>query len=393
MRYRLLIGLSMFLVPAVIAQGLTSIVLDFEDDAVGQFPADTDFCEWDLVQGSASDVNVRATGIVGANGLSLEATQTEPHCTMKNQFNRQYVGASIYVDPGLATTSNADKARVYWEGNVTGGQPVNFIQYGVGTPFGKNTVGNCHGACNSVGNPEWELVVSQAEGTACGGVPFRFETTFDWDAQTYSTEIYGSGGSLCDNETQPFEAPADSISGINFRRGNSGDGAIVRYDEVRLFYQGNVVPEFDDGLGTFLDSMGFKTAESQMFFVVGMVGLATVVSGSSLKWLAPSRMKNHLVQGVGIALGFFFVIFGFLEAWMYLMAVVLGIFTVQGAKEVRNTWAEVKENLAKRRQEQPLIAVDDDGGLVDAPLQEVGEAPEDELGEAVNDQEGEDVDR
>lgn len=106
--------------------------------------------------------------------------------------------------------------------------------------------------------------------------------------------------------------------------------------------------EFDDGLDDTIESFGFVSAESKMFFVLFMVGGLTVATGASMKLVAPSKIKNYVLMGVGAGVGIFSIITEYLEVWIFILALLIAIFAIKGGGEVRNTFFEVQAAIKQR---------------------------------------------
>lgn len=85
-----------------------------------------------------------------------------------------------------------------------------------------------------------------------------------------------------------------------------------------------------EGLEDFAAGLGFKTVESQFFFGLLLVGIATVATGSAAKVMPPNRTKNYVIAGVAIAAGLFVVLLGFIDLWMFLLATILSVVVVRG---------------------------------------------------------------
>lgn len=128
---------------------------------------------------------------------------------------------------------------------------------------------------------------------------------------------------------------------------------IDQIDTGMVFSEGGDVvggggSEFDSGLRAFAASAGFISQESQLFFSLILIGLVTVTTSGSSKWVAPGRFKNYLLMGAQVLVAVFCVIAAFLDLWMFLVAFMVGLFAVRGSQEARNTWFEMQEALARR---------------------------------------------
>ena len=133
--------------------------------------------------------------------------------------------------------------------------------------------------------------------------------------------------------------------------------------------------EFDQGLKEFASSAGFITADSQLFFSLILVGLATVATSGTAKWVAPGRFKNYLVLGVGALVAVFCVLLGFLDLWMFIVPFMLAVFAVRGGSEFRSTFFEIRDAIAERR--TPEAAADAALGRFGSVMEvQVDESPE-----------------
>lgn len=156
--------------------------------------------------------------------------------------------------------------------------------------------------------------------------------------------------------------------------GESGDSCTATPDlDVKGDFVGcgdlvsiSVVPvEFETGLIATLGDFGFISSESRMFFSLILIGSVQVVAGSASKMVAPGRMKNYLIMGSGAVVGVWLMAIGFMDAWMYLVAFMLGVFAIRGSKEARNTWLEVKMAIAQAQKTRFFTS---DGEEVPAPV-------------------------
>lgn len=107
--------------------------------------------------------------------------------------------------------------------------------------------------------------------------------------------------------------------------------------------------EFDTGLVAAIESFGFQTTESKMLFSLMMIGGVQVVAGVTSKFMAAGRMKNYLILGTGAVVGVFFVFIDFLNVWEWIVAFMLGVFTVKGVGAARNTYFEIRDAIQDRR--------------------------------------------
>lgn len=174
---------------------------------------------------------------------------------------------------------------------------------------------------------------------------------FDWTAKTWTVS---RDGSLLGSRFFVDMNNAQVTSFRVFR--NLGNPCGPSLDQICLDEGAGVVVgvttepgEFDSGLVRAVDSLGFRTQESQFFFSLVLVGIATVVSGVLLKVMGPGRLKVVLVSLIAGLTGIFCVLIGFFDLWMYFLAIVLAGAVVWGAPaEARNTWMEIKAAIQRR---------------------------------------------
>lgn len=137
---------------------------------------------------------------------------------------------------------------------------------------------------------------------------------------------------------------------------------------------GSSPAEFDTGLVAAIETFGFFTKESKHLFTLFLVGAVTVVTGSGMKLVAPSRWKNYAILGAGATAGAFTVLIAFLDLWEFIVALMIGVFAVQGAGEARNTYFELREAMEARKapeaQEVPVLGSDEPGGLLPDDFEE-----------------------
>jgi hypothetical protein len=107
-------------------------------------------------------------------------------------------------------------------------------------------------------------------------------------------------------------------------------------------------PDFDSGLLEAITGLGFITPESQFFFAIIAVGITTVATGVLLKFMAPGRLKVLLIQVAAMLVGIFCVLLAMFDLWMFVVAAVLAGTILKGSQEARNTWAQMRSQLAAR---------------------------------------------
>lgn len=101
--------------------------------------------------------------------------------------------------------------------------------------------------------------------------------------------------------------------------------------------------EFDTGFKGFVAGVGFRTPESQMMVALILIGVTTVTAGSMTRFIGPGRLKNGMVAGAAMGVGVFAAVLFGIDLWMTVLGVVLGSFVIQGSKEARNTFRELRE--------------------------------------------------
>lgn len=144
---------------------------------------------------------------------------------------------------------------------------------------------------------------------------------------------------------------------------------------VRVFYSSPIeVPrfdvlapsEFDSGFVVFFESLGFKTPESKMFLTFALVGILNVTMSGMSRFISPGRTKNIVVAAPGILIGIFCAMVLGLQLWMFIIALVLGGFTLRGFASLVNTYHEIK---ARVQPTGPAVQVVDES-VAAAPTQE-----------------------
>ncbi len=143
----------------------------------------------------------------------------------------------------------------------------------------------------------------------------------------------------------------------------------------------NEPSEFDSGLLSFITGLGFITPESQFFFAIIVIGITTVSTGVTIKFMAPGRLKLIVVASSAMLVGVFFAILDLYALWAFTLASVLGGVIVKGSGEFRNTFFELRGALDKIRaksgegeEEEAQEAVS--GGLGKTTMEEVDDEPE-----------------
>lgn len=119
-----------------------------------------------------------------------------------------------------------------------------------------------------------------------------------------------------------------------------------------------------EGLANFVAGVGFRTPTSQFFFALGVLGITAVGTGAALKRMASSETKRYAVAGVTIMVGFFFTFLEFIDAWQYVLGLILGLFTIAGGPELaRNTFEDIQavgqERLGIGADGEPLVSAGD----------------------------------
>lgn len=129
--------------------------------------------------------------------------------------------------------------------------------------------------------------------------------------------------------------------------------------------------DFAQGIRNAAAAWGFRTNESQMFFAIAVIGMATVATGSGLKIMRSGRNKNLIIAGVGFALGVFFVLVRMIDFWMLTVATILGAFVLMGGpREARNTFEDIVETA---REEASRIGLTTGTDATGAVVEETGD--------------------
>lgn len=125
-------------------------------------------------------------------------------------------------------------------------------------------------------------------------------------------------------------------------------------------------PELSQGFKDFVAALGIQTPESELFLTLLLIGLVMVVTGAGMKLGSSGRYKNATIAGAGMLVGVVCVLLFFLDLWMFIVAVVLGIVPLAGREQVQNTWNSVRQSIeqsARQAAGRPL-----DGGSSDEPV-------------------------
>lgn len=152
---------------------------------------------------------------------------------------------------------------------------------------------------------------------------------------------------------------------------------------------GPVPVDLAEGLDEFVESLGFKTAESKTFFSFAAAAMIAVTAGVTMRQMAPGRAKNWVIAGSMMGFTGFLVLVGFLQFWQYLLALVIGVFVVRGGTltQARNTYQEVQALLDPNRSVPSGFMGSSDGAV---PISDARGSLVDQLDEEITatDQEG-----
>lgn len=107
--------------------------------------------------------------------------------------------------------------------------------------------------------------------------------------------------------------------------------------------------EFDSGMLAFFSGLGFRSQNSLTLLAIILVGFVVVCTAALTKWFSPSRVKNYTIAGIAIMSGIFAGLLFNVQIWQLTISLVMGLFVVRGAGEVRNTFSTVREAVGKLR--------------------------------------------
>lgn len=352
----------LLLVAVVAAQSEIGQQEDFEDDTVGQDPTASwyTFDRESTGSGGQPSVGVVADGLDStAKAYRFLSNGGSGGATAWWEFpEEQYTDIEFYLR--IDGVPGGDSSQSYLlhfctEGELrSGAYPCRFnddtnviIEYSVQYAEASDVATfklNGLLSCDST------TIYSEA-----GGTEHKINIQIDWSAKEFTTfldDVEVTTSSFC---TTTHEA----IGHMAFYRAVSNDAPTTIFDQWQLdggpisVEEGEGDPsEFDSGLIAFAASAGFISQESQLFFALVLIGLATVTTSASSKWVAPGRFKNYLLMGVQTLIAIFCVIAAFLDLWMFLVAFMLGLFAVRGGSEVRNTYHQIREALQRQNERE-----------------------------------------
>ena len=131
--------------------------------------------------------------------------------------------------------------------------------------------------------------------------------------------------------------------------------------------------EFTTGLGAFLNSLGFKTPASQLFFLLMLIGGTLVAVAIATKDMTPGRLKTLVVGGTSMGVGVFGALAGLIQVWALFITLVLGAIGMTGWSQQNNTTLEF---LRARRAPTPGDPQQDLAPTIDVTATDFDEAPD-----------------
>ncbi len=335
-----MVFLAILLVPTVAAT-LTPYLEGFAGDS-GTTPT----ADWYTFSGSGTgtrNVQSLTTGYMSGNVFMVGTTangQTSPSTTFTfvNNENTGLYRFDLYCNRASAPGSQSFVLR-----NENGATMFNLDIQGSGT-------GNC--AVNLIdGSPLAALIPNTALGWTA-----RLNFTVNYATDTYSVERTLFGGAPTTLSGRSLATASSSAKSFLFTGFQPSVGSVnnlvaidnLDFGDADLPSQPEDPTEFDSGLLTFINSVGFKTVESQFFFSILLVGIATVSTGVSLKFMSPSKLKLILISVTALIVGAFCVLLKLFDFWMYFTAMILAAAILQGVKEFKNTFIELKKYIESR---------------------------------------------
>lgn len=300
---------------------------DFERFPLGDLPPEGDW--WSAVAfGTSVDVDVEEPGLNGT--------------TKKIHFLFSEGGLDFELIPELVNQHTS--FSFYWESGTLTTSPV-----AMRVEFIDDDIGNVYSFSITSDTEDFQV----AEAIPCPGIQLfpnnptvskRFRVDFDW------TELQASvfaDGVVSSNSPRAFcNEDVTKIDTVRFRTGGSG----VTRDFVDEFIlsegpteeEEDLEPtEFDAGFIRAVNAIGFRTPESQMLLVIIIVSIATIGIGAAMSWFNSGKSKNYSVLGIPAALCIFFIVAGFLDLWMFLLALIMGLTAVGAGGVAVNTYHEL----------------------------------------------------
>lgn len=148
----------------------------------------------------------------------------------------------------------------------------------------------------------------------------------------------------------------------------------------------NEPSEFDSGLVTFMEAMGFRTAESRYLFTLILTGVFLVMGASFLKWFPQGRWTIYALGGLSILVGVFALALGLIQIWVFTLSLVVAASMMSGATGLRDTFKDLvrsgREAVAGPKQDEPSEEApreeepppDDEEAEEEGPVEEEAEA-------------------
>lgn len=197
-----------------------------------------------------------------------------------------------------------------------------------------------HQACFDESSSYWD----RAPGFGLAALP-------GGDEAVYEARIWHKV--LEESEIEALSDPSDPTYEHELRGDEVGAWFFEAGIDVGPIPTGPEPVDFADGIQDAAAGWGFRTNESQMFFALAVMGIATVATGTGLKVMSSGRTKNLMLAGVGFLVGIFFVLVRMLEFWMFTVAAILAGFALLGGpREVANTWAEATQAARRLTQDE-----------------------------------------
>lgn len=306
-----------------VALGQATLIEDFEDDTVGQDPTGS-FYTYTEIETTGNQVTT-AQAFSGSKSFAVI----------------DQVPGDAVIPIGAFTLNNAAttvQLRSYYVCTNNGGNNGVAITNGASTIASLEVASlDCRLELVHGDEPTGELMLI----TTPGWHTYRFEMT--------GTNLFRAFFDELDLGEFPTLNPATEIiqviAGVNYNMGDLNNGKAY-FDDLTFDGQGSDDPtEFDQGLVNLAVNLGFITPASQQLFSLILIAAASIIAAASTKIASPGKWKNYLILGAGALMGVFLLALNFLDFWEWIVAFMLAIFGIRGAKEARNTLFEIQDKI------------------------------------------------
>lgn len=123
--------------------------------------------------------------------------------------------------------------------------------------------------------------------------------------------------------------------------------------------------EFDRGLKSLLERLGFLTAQSRLWFTIMVTGVFLAGTAGASRFVSSGPWKNYLLMGVGFAVVVFCALLGYIDLWMIIISTMVGAFTIKGGSAFTNTYQEITDRINLSRfaadmEDEPMLGDEGD---------------------------------